>query len=184
MTRCFIVTGVPGFASCKALCSRGECSPVPCFEGVRVVLMRLFTQKRMANFQYEYTLFCLPAASVSSYWKFAGRCEGMWESYSRNRMISVQYCARFLPSTELTVCCVYVFVFSYATSCRHSFFRALTPEKASPQRRPGVGESWGVVFRTGWGVKRLQIHELSKLVSSRSHPPFIVSFEGLVNSGP
>ena len=56
----------------------------------------------------------------------------------------------FLPSTELTVCCVYAFVFSYATSCRHSFFRALTRGRASPQRRRGVAESWEVVFRTGW----------------------------------
>lgn len=71
-------------------------------------------------------------------------------AYSRNPMISVQYCTCFLPSTELTVCCVYVFVFSYATSCRHSFFRALTPGRASPQRRRRVAESWGVVFRTAW----------------------------------
>lgn len=33
---------------------------------------------------------------------------------------------------------------------RHSFFRALTPGRASPQRRRGVAESWEVVFRTGW----------------------------------
>lgn len=42
----FIVTGMSWFASCKALCSRREYSPVPRVEGVRIVLMRLNMPKR------------------------------------------------------------------------------------------------------------------------------------------
>ena len=70
MTRCFMVTGVSWLASCKALCSRGECSPVPCVEGVRVVLMRLLAQKRMYNLlASSFGIFIL---------KFVGMRKSLW----------------------------------------------------------------------------------------------------------
>ena len=119
-----------------------------------------------------------------------GRCESLCVCLFRVGIFSksddigtVLYMFPSINRTDCMLClCVCLLLCNVMSSL---FFQGPDPrEGVSAKKAPRRGVVGGCVSDRLTTVERLQIHELSKLVFSRSHPPFIGSFKGLVNSGP